>query len=314
MNKKIYDVVIIGAGPAGLTSALYTGRSNLSVLVIENPNVGSLLMAHKIENYPGINNSPTGKEIYTLMKEQALKFHAEFVNATFLGFDLSGENKMVKTDKENFITKTIIIASGWAKNSSKKLPGEGEFLGKGVSYCATCDGAFTRNMSVSLFGKGKEIAEEALFLTKYSKEIHMFVSDELEDFGDESLATTLKANDKVKIHLSSKLLEIKGEEFVEEIVVEENGIMNAYKSQFAFLYLGTKSLKELYGEVSPLDENGYIITNDSMHTSIEGIFAAGDVRSKHIRQVTTATSDGTIAALEVIKFVLKKENLKAQYN
>ncbi|MGL5355916.1 MAG: NAD(P)/FAD-dependent oxidoreductase [Cetobacterium sp.] len=314
MNTKIYDVVIIGAGPAGLTSALYAGRSNLSVLVIENPNVGSLLMAHKIENYPGINGSPTGKEIYTLMKEQALKFHAEFINATFLGFDLAGENKIVKTDKQNFMAKTIIIASGWAKNSSKKLPGEGEYLGKGVSYCATCDGAFTRNMTVSLFGKGKEIAEEALFLTKYSKEIHMFITDEDIDFGDENLTTTLKTNDKVKIHLSSKLLEIKGDEFVEEVVVEESGVTNTHKSQFAFLYLGTKSLKELYGEVSELDDNGYIVTNDSMHTSIQGIFAAGDVRSKHIRQVTTATADGTIAALEAIKFVLKKENLKAQYN
>ncbi|MGL4988337.1 MAG: NAD(P)/FAD-dependent oxidoreductase [Cetobacterium sp.] len=313
MNAKIYDVVIIGAGPAGLTAALYAGRSNLSVLVIEKPSVGSLLMAHKIENYPGINGSPTGKDIYNLMKEQTTKFNAEFVEATFLGFDLTTEYKIVKTDKESFTAKTVIIASGWAKNGSKKLPGEVEYLGKGVSYCATCDGAFTRNMTVSLFGKGTEIAEEALFLTKYSKEIHMFITDEKEECEDETMAT-LKANEKVKIHLSTKLLEIKGEEFVEEVVVEEAGVPTTYKSQFAFLYLGTKSLKELYGEVSTLDDSGYIITNESMHTSISGIFAAGDVRSKAIRQVTTATSDGTIAALEAIKYVLKKENLKAQYN
>ncbi|MGL4357142.1 NAD(P)/FAD-dependent oxidoreductase [Cetobacterium sp.] len=314
MENKIYDVVIIGAGPAGLTSALYAGRSNLSVLVIEKPTVGSLLMAHKIENYPGIQGSPTGKDIYNLMKEQTLKFNVEFVDATFLGFDLLGENKIVKTDKDNFAAKTIIIASGWAKNGAKKLPGEEQYLGKGVSYCATCDGAFTRNMSVSLFGKGKEIAEEALFLTKYSKEIHMFLTEDSDESEDKSLMETLKANEKIKMYYSSKLLEIKGEEFVEEVIAEVAGEKINCKTQFAFLYLGTKSLKELYGEIAPLDESGYLITDEAMHTSIEGIFAAGDVRSKMIRQVTTATSDGTIAALEAIKFVLKKQNLRAQYS
>ena len=314
MENKVYDVVIIGAGPAGLTAALYAGRSNPSVLVIEKPNTGSLLMAHKIENYPGILGSPTGKDIYTLMKEQTLKYNVEFVSATFSAFDLFGEYKVVKTDVENFSGKTVIIASGWAKSGSKKLPGEEKYLGKGVSYCATCDGAFTKNMTVSLFGKAKKIAEEALFLTKYSKEILMFMTDSCDDNCDKALMETLKANEKIKMYYSTELIEIKGDEFVEEVVVKVNGTDTTYPTQFAFLYLGTRSLKELYGEVATLDEQGYIVTNESMHTSIEGIYAAGDVRSKNIRQVTTATADGTIAALESIKYVLKKQNLKAQYS
>ncbi|MDX8335412.1 MULTISPECIES: NAD(P)/FAD-dependent oxidoreductase [Cetobacterium] len=314
MENKIYDVVIIGAGPAGLTSALYAGRSNLSVLVIEKPNVGSLVMAHKIENYPGVLHSPTGKEIYVLMKEQVSKFNVDFVEATFLSLEASDENKIVKTDKDNFTGKTVIIASGWAKNGSKKLPGEEKYLGKGVSYCATCDGAFTRNMTVSLFGKGKEIAEEALFLTKYSKEIHMFITDDCDDKCDLTLMEALKANEKVKMYYSSQLIEIKGEEFVEEVLVKVNGVENTYKTQFAFLYLGTKSLKELYGGIAELDEQGYIVTNEFMETSTLGVYAAGDVRSKVVRQVTTATSDGTIAALEAIKHVLKKQHLKVQYS
>ena len=314
MENKAYDVVINGAGPAGLTAALYAGRSNLSVLVIEKPNTGSLLMAHKIENYPGILGSPTGKDIYTLMKEQTLKYNVEFVSATFSAFDLFGEYKVVKTDVENFSGKTVIIASGWAKSGSKKLPGEEKYLGKGVSYCATCDGAFTKNMTVSLFGKAKKIAEEALFLTKYSKEILMFMTDSCDDNCDKALMETLKANEKIKMYYSTELIEIKGDEFVEEVVVKVNGTDTTYPTQFAFLYLGTRSLKELYGEVATLDEQGYIVTNESMHTSIEGIYAAGDVRSKNIRQVTTATADGTIAALESIKYVLKKQNLKAQYS
>ncbi|MEG2697243.1 MAG: NAD(P)/FAD-dependent oxidoreductase [Cetobacterium sp.] len=309
MKNKIYDVIVIGGGPAGLTSALYAGRSRLSVLVIEKPEVGSLLMAHKIENYPGIPGSPTGKEVQTLMKKQTLDFNVTYVNATFLGFDFTGETKIVKTDEDNFRGKSIIIATGWAKNESKKLPGENEYLGKGVSYCATCDGAFTRNMTVSLFGRGEEIAEEALFLTKYSKEINIFITDECHHC-DESVMNILKSNEKVKIFYSSKLLEIKGEEFVEEVVVSHKGETQTFKSQFAFLYLGTKSLTELYSEVASLDPQGYIITNDHMQTSVDGVFAAGDVRSKVVRQVTTATSDGTIAALEAIKYVLKKAHQK----
>lgn len=142
----------------------------------------------------------------------------------------------------------------------------------------------------------------------------MFITDKCDDNCDKALMETLKTNEKVKMYYSCELVEIKGDEFVEEVVVKIDGNEATYPTQFAFLYLGTKSLKELYGEVASLDEQGYIITNESMHTSVEGIYAAGDVRSKNIRQVTTATSDGTIAALESIKYVLKKHNLKAQYS
>lgn len=309
MKNTVYDLIIVGGGPAGLTSALYAGRANLNVLVIEKPNLGSLLMAHKVENYPGIPGSPTGHDVYNIMKEQTLKFNVNYVEGTFLGFDLFSENKIVKTDIANYQSKAVIIATGWSKNSGKKIPGEKEYLGKGVSYCATCDGAFTRNMSVSLVGKGEEVAEEALFLTKYSKEINIFVTDSTLQC-DSEIFKTLTENEKVNIFYSCELVEVKGDEYMEEIVVKHQGEVKTFKSQFAFLYLGTKSLSELYGEVGSLDEHGYLITDEHMRTSVEGIFAAGDIRSKVVRQVTTATADGTIAGMEAIKYVLKSKHKK----
>lgn len=306
MQQTVYDVIIIGAGPAGLTAALYTGRANLKVLVLEKENTGSLLMAHKIENYPGIPGSPTGRDVYNLMKEQTLNFDVTYETATFLGLDLFSENKIVKTDKENFHGRSVIIATGWSKNGNKKIAGEQEFLGKGVSYCATCDGAFTRNMIVSLVGKGEELAEEALFLTRYAKEINVFVTAPTLEC-DKEIFETLSSNEKVKIFYSCELMEIKGTEYVEELTIKKDGEISAYKSDFAFLYLGTKSSKELYGEVSEFDEQGYIKTDDYMKTSVDGIFAAGDVRSKVVRQVTTATADGTIAGMQAIKFILQNK-------
>lgn len=301
--EKIYDLVIIGGGPAGLTSAVYVGRSNLSVLVIEKENTGSLYMAHQVDNYPGFPEGITGKDLQNLMKKQAEKFGAEFMNAVFLGLDIYSEPKVVKTDKINVRAKAVIIAGGTGKFGGKKIKGEKEFLGKGVSYCATCDGAFTRNMTVSLFGNGEEIAEEALFLTKYSKEILIFTKEN-DLMCRPELLENLKGNEKVKIIANAEIQELKGSEYLDYAVVKVNDEIKEYLVQYAFMYLGTKNSMELYGEFAQLDEEGYIVTDEFMKTRTEGVFAAGDVRSKKVRQVTTAVNDGTIAGMEVIKFLL----------
>ncbi|WP_203522469.1 NAD(P)/FAD-dependent oxidoreductase [Fusobacterium sp. IOR10] len=304
MEKK-YDLVVIGGGPAGLTSAIYASRSNLSVLVIEKKDIGSLQMAHQIDNYPGFPNGITGKELKTQMRDQAKRFGTEFLDATFLGIDIYDDPKVVKTDKINIKTKAIVVATGWSKNSEKKLKGESEFLGKGVSYCATCDGAFTRNKIVSLFGQGEEIAEEALFLTKYSEKIYIFVNGEKLNCNEE-LFKTLNENEKVEIILNSQVIQLKGNGVLETAEVNVNGEKKEYSIQYAFLYLGTKNSNELLGEFATLDEDGLIITDNTMKTNVEGIYAAGDVVSKKARQVTTAVGDGTVAGMEAIKYLLTR--------
>lgn len=303
--EKIYDVIIIGGGPAGLTAGLYTGRSRLSTLIIEREGKGSLYMAHQVDNYPGFPKGITGVELNRRMREQTKRFGVEFVEGTLLGFDPYEAIKVVKTDAGNFKGKNIIVATGTGKSFVKKIKGEQEFLGKGVSYCATCDGAFTKFMTVSLIGQGEELAEEALFLTKFSKHIRVMVTEDEFKCSKESYEA-LTSSEKVEIITGVKLLEIKGKDYVEELVVEEKGEEKVYKSDFAFLYLGTKNNTEMYGEFAKLDKEGYIVTGADMKMNVEGMYAAGDIRSGVIKQVTVATAEGTIAALEVIKRVLKK--------
>lgn len=303
--EKIYDVIIIGGGPAGLTAGLYTGRSRLLTLIIEREGKGSLYMAHQVDNYPGFPEGITGVELNRRMREQTKRFGVEFVEGTLLGFDPYEAIKVVKTDAGNFKGKNIIVATGTGKSFVKKIKGEQEFLGKGVSYCATCDGAFTKFMTVSLIGQGEELAEEALFLTKFSKHIRVMVTEDEFKCSKESYEA-LTSSEKVEIITGVKLLEIKGKDYVEELVVEEKGEEKVYKSDFAFLYLGTKNNTEMYGEFAKLDKEGYIVTGADMKMNVEGMYAAGDIRSGVIKQVTVATAEGTIAALEVIKRVLKK--------
>ena len=304
--KKVYDLVVVGGGPAGLTAGIYAGRSNLSVLVIEKSGVGSLAMAHSIENYPGFAEELTGKELLAKMKDQAKKFGVEFMEGTFLGIDIYSDPKIVKTDVDNVEARTIVVALGAGKNSGKKLVGEKEFLGKGVSYCATCDGAFTRNMTVSLFGQGEEVAEEALFLTRFSKEINIFIKDSEFKCSEESLKL-LKENEKVKIYLGAEIKELKGGEYLESAKVLINGEEKDFATQYAFLYLGTKNLTELIGEFATLDKAGFVETDDTMKTKVDGIYVAGDMVAKKVRQVTTAVNDGTIAGMEVVKYILKNK-------
>ncbi|MBQ3437105.1 MAG: NAD(P)/FAD-dependent oxidoreductase, partial [Fusobacterium sp.] len=221
-QEKIYDVIIVGAGPAGLSAGIYAGRANLSTLILEKEGIGSMIMTHQIDNYPGYKIGASGKEIYESMKEQALEFGCEFKYATVLGFDPYEEIKIVKTDSGNFKTKYIIIATGIGKIGAKKVKGESKFLGAGVSYCATCDGAFTKGRTVSLVGKGDEIVEEALFLTRYADKVNIFITADELDCNSELREAILSKNN-VEIRTKAKLLEIKGNEFVEELELEIAG-------------------------------------------------------------------------------------------
>lgn len=304
--SKVYDLIVIGGGPAGATAALYAGRSNLNVLVIEKPEVGALISAHKIDNYPGFPNGITGKELYETIQKQAQKFGAEFVEDTFLELDIYSHPRVVKASKGNYEGTGIIIATGWPKNNSKKIIGEKEFIGNGVSYCATCDGFFTKGRITSVFGNGHEAVEEALFLTKHAKEINVFCDkDDLEV--EAELKEQLLSNENVKLFTNAKLLEVLGNQYVEKVKVDIAGEIKEMESDFAFLYLGTKSNSELYQGFAKLNDEGYIITDENMACEVEGVWAAGDIRERTVRQVTTAVSDGTLAGIEAIKYVMKKK-------
>jgi len=304
--SKVYDLIVIGGGPAGATAALYAGRSNLNVLVIEKPEVGALISAHKIDNYPGFPNGITGKELYETIQKQAQKFGAEFVEDTFLELDIYSHPRVVKASKGNYEGTGIIIATGWPKNNSKKIIGEKEFTGNGVSYCATCDGFFTKGRITSVFGNGHEAVEEALFLTKHAKEINVFCDkNDLEV--EAELKEQLLSNENVKLFTNAKLVEVLGNQYVEKVKVDIAGEIKEMESDFAFLYLGTKSNSELYQGFAKLNDEGYIITDENMACEVEGVWAAGDIRERTVRQVTTAVADGTLAGIEAIKYVMKKK-------
>lgn len=307
--EKIYDIIIVGAGPAGLSAGIYAGRGNLSTLILEKEGIGSMIMTHQIDNYPGLPLGTSGQEIYDSMKKQALEFGCEIKAATVLGFDPYDEIKIVKTDAGNFKTKYIIIATGLGKIGAKKIKGENKFLGAGVSYCATCDGAFTTGRTVSLVGKGEEIIEEALFLTRYAKDVNIFLTSDDLDCSEE-LKDAILSKENVKIFKKVKLLEISGEDSVSELQLEIAEIKETVATDFVFLYLGTKSNIELYGEFVNLSEAGYIITDETMKTRTDKMYAIGDIREKNVRQIATATNDGVVAVTFILKEILKNKKME----
>ncbi|EFM38922.1 thioredoxin-disulfide reductase [[Eubacterium] yurii subsp. margaretiae ATCC 43715] len=304
-----YDVIIIGGGPAGLTAAIYASRARLSTLIIEKESFGGQIVSTDgIENYPGIIEGDTGTTLVERMRKQAESFGTKFLRSEVVDFDFSQKIKTVKTKDETFSAKGVILSVG-ASHRKLEVKGEDEFAGAGVSYCATCDGAFFKDIEVFVVGGGDTAFQEALFLTKYASKVTII--HRRDSFrATKILQDKVEQNEKISFLLNSKIKEIKGDGLVGSITVE-NVITgeetqffpnNAFNTFGIFVFAGNIPNTKLFEKQIELNPQGYFIVGKDMKV-MDGVYAAGDCIEKEFRQVVTATSDGAIAALELEKYI-----------
>ena len=298
----MYDTIIIGAGPAGMTAALYAARSNLKVALIEGGLPGGQMNnTSDIENYPGYANI-SGPELAEKMFEPLENLGVEHLYGFVKNIENHGDVKKVITDDEEFETRTVIVATG-SKHRLLGVPGEEELNSRGVSYCAVCDGAFFRDQDLLVVGGGDSAVEEAIFLTQFAKTVTIVHRrDELR--AQKVLQERAFANEKINFIWDSVVKEIKGENRVESVVIENVKTNQVTEHAFGgvFIYVGLDPVSDFTKDLQIQDESGWIVTDDHMKTSVAGVFAVGDVRQKDLRQVTTAVGDGAIAGQEAYKY------------
>ena len=300
----MYDLIIVGAGPAGLTAALYAGRSRLKTLVLEKMAVGGrILTSETIENYPGFT-SITTHELMAKMEEQVKALDVQIKSGEVV--DLDCETKTVKVDGTHYKAEAIILATG-AKPRKLGAIGEDRLVGRGVSYCATCDAPFFKGKDVVVVGGGNTVAEEAIYLTRFAKTVSI-IHRRNEMRASAILQEKLKENKKINFILSSTLEEIAGKNSVESIRVinVDSGVETTVPCQGVFIYIGYDPDTGFVKCNLKLDEKGFIITDDMMQSSVDGILACGDCRKKPLYQVVTACGYGAIAAESAYKYIAKK--------
>lgn len=300
----MHDIIIIGGGPAGLTAGLYTARARLNVVLLERlaPG-GQVLNTDWVENYPGFPDGISGFELVERMKTQAENFDLPIKLEEVMRLEFSPEKKIVVTNKGQLEAKALIIATG---ATPKKLGIEGEDLltGKGVSYCATCDGPFYKDQEVVVIGGGDTALEEAIFLTRFASTIHLaHRRDELRAV--KLLQDRAMAQEKIKFIWDTIPLKILGENGVEGIELKnvKTGEISRKEVQGVFIFIGTKPNADLINGMVTQDESGFVISNENMETSAPGVFAAGDIRSKPWRQISTAVGEGATAAFYAEKYL-----------
>ncbi len=307
-EKKNYDIIIIGGGPAGLTAGLYTSRSRLKTLLIENGLLGGQMTTTElIENYPGFPEGVMGDELSRLMEEQAKRFGLEIIPECVVDVKLEGAKKIVKTEDASYVSQALIICTG-TEYRKLGVPGEKEFAGKGVSYCATCDGAFFQDNQIVVVGGGDSALTEALYLTKFGKEVTIIHRrDALR--GTKVYQERVFNHPKVKLLWNSVIQEIKGDTIVKSIDVKnlKTGEVTEHPIDGVFLFVGLSPRTQFLNGLIDMDEDGYILTDGNCQTSVKGIFAAGDCRKKLVRQITTAVGDGATAACSTEKYLELKE-------
>lgn len=307
----MYDVIVIGAGPAGLAAGLYASRARLKTLILEKEKAGGqIVITDDVENYPGSVENASGPSLIKRMKDQVDNFGAEFVLDSVQKVELEGKVKKVIGKDNTYEGKTVIVATG-ATPRKIGCPGEVEFTGRGVSYCATCDANFFEDMEVYVVGGGDSAFEEAMYLSKFARKVTLVYRKGKEEArAAESIKEKAFKNPKLDYIWNANVVEVKGDGILTSIVLEDTNthekreiLADENDGTFGlFVFVGYIPKNELVEGILDM-ENGYVVTDENMHTNIPGVFAAGDNRKKELRQVVTATADGAIAATQAEKYI-----------
>ena len=313
-DETNFDVLIIGGGPAGASAAIYTSRAGLKTGVIDRGlTVGALGITSKITNYPGVPGELSGEELLKIIRGQAVSFGAKFITDKVVGVDLTGSEKTVMGNNGTYTSRAVILATG-SMGRGTRVKGEDELLGHGVSYCATCDGAFFRNKEVVVAGNNDEAIDEGLFLTRFVDRVH-FLSPTPELKAQEELVRELESNVKVQIYHGAALKEILG---TEKVTGVRFGLRGAGEQTLpvsgAFIYLqgGKPETEFLMGQIDT--DQGYISVDSEYQTSLEGVYAVGDLLKDHIKQAVVAAADGAVAGMAVEKFLRKRKSLQVDWS
>lgn len=309
---NLYDVIIIGGGPAGLTAAQYASRARLKTVVLDKSvTAGALAYSSKIENYPGLTKPVSGKELLDIFRNQAISFGAEYVETQVVGVNLSGDVKEVITMERTYTGKAVIIATG-SMGRKPSIKGEAEFLGKGVSYCATCDAAFFKGRTVCVIGNSEEAVKEAGVLTRFAETVYLISPTPKLKVADHPVLNALN----LKVLLGYSVTAIEGSDIVEKIrMIDSKHKESEFELSGVFIYLyGTKPIIDFLAGAIETTEDGCIQVNRMMEASISGVFAAGDVTCTEVRQVVVAASHGCIAALSAEKYISQRKRHKLDWS
>ena len=334
------DVAIVGGGPAGCTCALYTSRADLKTIIVDkNPAVGALAITSHIANYPGVDRSMTGAELLDQMRTQALQYGTEYLRAQVFMIDIEAEGpgqygKIVYTPDVMVRARSLVLATGAMGRAAPPFPGEAEYLGQGVSYCATCDGAFYKDAEVAVFGATTEAMEEALFLTKFASTVHWITSINIAACLEKQGDSTMECNkimdegaleqllmcSNVKHWSKTKFLSVEGDASgVTGVKVQKLGSGNepeVIPVEGAFIYGaggGSKPITDFIQNKVAFKEDGGVIVNEDMQTSVEGVFAIGDIRNTNFKQVVVAAADGCIAAMSIDKYLKGRKQVRVDW-
>ncbi|NLT74688.1 MAG: FAD-dependent oxidoreductase [Chloroflexi bacterium] len=312
--QDVYDVLIIGAGPGGATAALYTARAGLKTLVVHRgAGTGAYALAERIANYPGVPEEVPGDVLVARMNEQAASFGAQYVQDAIGMVDLQGDIKSASGNQGYYRGRTLIIATG-AMGRGEPLPGEEQLVGRGVSYCATCDGAFFRDQEVAVAGNNNEAVEEALFLTRFASRVHL-LSPTKDLLVPAELVEEVLHHEKMVLHRATRTLAILGNDEVTGVQLRDGDGERLLPVSGVFVFLqGRLPITGFLGDQIQRSEGGCLEVDDMMQTSVAGVFAVGDVLCNHLKQVVVAAADGAVAARGVERHLSGRSQIRPDWH